>query len=662
MRQFALIGCATLVISCAYLLGAAAAAKDEKPPTSGSVTIDTRDMVVEQLHKCRDAANETLQLVKCYEQGVMGSHANYTWWSSLALLYLRADMNQQAQEAMNISVREWLTAMQPYFTAGNKNVSDGQMRWVDALRFVYDDESRDNTTRVTEAVEMGLLLAKKFELEHLPSDAHSIYYEFLLQAGSGESQVMDFHRRTGNVLGMALSGPQNDTSVLWRIAEAVLPVIDGFSEHLNTKGPGPFDTPLKRMCGIEFTDNHVIKVSDIVSNIELCIEKWGNLTATLEQEDQRDPDLINHWSGSMRETALHRLAVAGAAKILEAAIKTKQGRTLPGDRFGRGMLHLASAWGQEETIKTLLDLGGDIDLEDKGKVSPRHLGCSSPGFQETFEKIIGGKEPCEKHTREKFYDEDAEDADDSGIDGGWNPRFKRPKYLHCDFDVRDASKMTQSDLMIMHTQSNHPVVLRNSFYEEDGPNFKWHVKKFNRTFGNVLVRNEFFPRQARWGIGGIVNISTLSEFLATLDVDDKKIATVNIDHAKHPLVELADQWAPPTLTNKKQTNEVDFYDPTVTVPTVHIFKRGSQSHHFVRAQGVYHAVVFGHQEWKLLPPRHARTLRGPLTDEKVEPLAQRCDLISGDVLLVPDLWSASWTAKGNGVSLEKYLYKKLRQN
>uniref|UniRef100_A0A7S1PMI0 Cupin-like domain-containing protein n=2 Tax=Neobodo designis TaxID=312471 RepID=A0A7S1PMI0_NEODS len=648
---------AELFVTCAALVALVATVNVHAadPVTSGTITVE--NPTVARLHKCRETQNETLALVRCHEEAVLAIPQNYSWWSSLALLYTRADMNEQAQEAMNKSVAVWIDAMQPHFLQGGLNITDGKTRWVEALRHAYDDETRDKEVRQAEAVEMGFLLAKKFEMEHHPTDAHSIYYEFLLQTGTGQSQVVDFHRRTGNILGMILTGPQNDTSALWRIGESLAPVLDGISEHLGTKGDGPFAEPIKRMCGIEFDDNRDVKVADLVDHIETCIERWGNLTLDIDEQPEHN---LDHYANVMKETPLHKLAQVGATRTIRTVLEHLRGRTFPYDRFGRGALHHAAAWGRDETVKMLVDQGGDVDLEDKGTVSARTLGCSSPGAREAFEtaaKAAGVPPPVcmEKNIREKLIDEDAEITDDTGIDGGWNPRFKRPKYLHCDFDVKDASKLTQSELMIMHTTANHPVVLRNSFYEDDGPNSKFLLKKFNKTFGGMYVRQEKFPRGSRWGLGR-PEVVTLTDYLRTLKQDDGKVASVNVDHVRHPLTELVDKWQPPTFSNKKKPNELSFYDAETTVATVTINKKGSKAHHHLRAQGFYHTVVYGHQEWKLLPPRHARTQRGPLSSD-MDPFALRCELVTGDVLLVPDLWSASWESKANGISFERFVYK-----
>jgi hypothetical protein len=646
-----------LALACVTLLAVVGTVNGAQPhAASGTITI--ANPIAEKLHKCRETGNETLALVRCHEEAVMAIPTNYSWWSSLALLYVRGDMYEQAQEAMNKSVAVWMDAMAPHFAKGGLNITDGKTRWVDALRFAYDDESRDKDVREAETVDMGFLLAKKFEMEHLPTDAHSVYYEFLLQTGTGHSQAVDFHRRTGNILGMILSGPQNETSALWRLGESIAPVLDGITEHLGTKGDGPFAAPIKRMCGIEFTDNRDIKVTDLIDHIETCVERWGNLTLALDEESAEQ---IDHYANVMKETSVHKLAQAGATRTLKAVLEHLRGRTFPYDRFGRGALHHAAAWGRSSTVKMLLEEGGNLDMEDKGQVTPRALGCSSPGFSEAFEKIAaaaaGSRAPvCEsKHKREKFIDEDAEVTDDTGIDGGWNPRFKRPKYLHCDFDVKDASKMTQTELMIMHTSADHPVVLRNSFYENDGPDSKFLLKKFNRTFGGVYVRQEKFPRASRFGLGR-PSVVTITDFLRTLKTEDGTIASVSVDHVRHPLTDLVDKWQPPTFSNKKKPNEISFYDAETTVATLHVSKRGSKSHHHLRAQGFHHTVVYGHQEWKLLPPRHARSLRTTLTPE-LDPFALRCEVVTGDVLLVPDLWSASWESRNNGVSFERFVYK-----
>lgn len=645
---------AVVVVTFAVMGSALEAPDGAEAVQSGTFTIP--NPVIANLEKCLKGTNETMRLVECYENSVVHMNENHTWWSSLSLLYLRADLVQQARSAMNRSVMLWIDKVRPDMEKKGIDMFNGTTRWVDVLRFAYDDESKDETARRSEAVEMGLLLAKKFELDHLPGDAHMIYYEFLLQTGNGAQQLMDFHRRTGNMVAMLFGGgKRNKTSILHDIADAMIPIVDGFSQHLGQRGPGPFE-PIRRMCGVEFTDNKDILVKDIVKRVDGCVRRLANLTDHLNNETD---DLATMWTGSMRETPYHRLAVAGATDTLETFLEAREGKHLPADRFGRGILHQAAAWGWKDLIKMGIDHGGDVDNEDKGKLTPRVLGCASPGFLKEFEKMLGVGE-CTGYERRQTYDEDIPVTDDSGTDGGWNPKTKRPKYLHCDIDVRDASQMTQSDLMIAYTHVNHPVVLRNSFYEEDDetPNPLWRKKNFNKTFGNVLLRHEFFPRQEHWGLRmGSTNVSTVSEFLDKLDQDDKTIGTVNVDHTNHPLNDIADKWVPPTFYNKKKANEVDFYDPTVTVPTVHVSKKGSRGHHHVRAQMAYHAVVYGHQEWSMLPPRHARSMRDVLPSE-LSPLAQRCDLYTGDVLLLPDLWSASWVSKANGVSMERYVYKK----
>jgi len=311
----------------------------------------------------------------------------------------------------------------------------------------------------------------------------------------------------------------------------------------------------------------------------------------------------------------------------------------------------------------LLERGGDVDLADRGQVLPRHLGCSSPLFREEFESLIQARstgDPCETYARARMEDDDIDVMDDSGTDGGWNPKKKRPRYLHCDFDVRDASQLTQVDLLVGYVQSNQPVVLRNAFFDMDEKDVsKWKRKAFNRSFGHLHVRDEQWLRGERYAMGPRSNLTTIAEWLATAGNGDKHIAAATIDHEHHPISPIAYDWAPAAFETKKRNDEISFFDPKIAVPTLMLLKEGSQKHHHIHAQAHYHALPYGHEEWWLMPPKYARTLRGPVPEEK-EAFALRCELYSGDVLLVPDMWSTSFVSKANGVAMERTFFKKLR--
>ena len=265
---------------------------------------------------------------------------------------------------------------------------------------------------------------------------------------------------------------------------------------------------------------------------------------------------------------------------------------------------------------------------------------------------------CDGLQRTKIEGLDIDIADDSGNDGGWNPKLKRPKYLHCDFDVRDASQMTQSDVMLGYMHGGHPVVLRNSFYETDGADRKWTKKGFEAAFGATLMIKEATPLGDRFGLGE-PNVTSVTDYLKTLEEDDAMMADVWVEGEKHPMNELANEWAPPSYTNRKKNDEISLFDAEQANALVLLTKKGSRSHHRVFAHQTYVAVVFGRQEWSLLPPRLARTVRGGLSDvAKVNAL--RCDLVTGDVLLIPEMWSGSFTAKANGVSMQRIVYRRVK--
>ena len=635
--------------------------KAEPETVSGTFTME--NPVYKELLECRERKGYgTLEVARCYEKAVAYASRNISNMASLSLVYLKSDLIGAAKTAMNRTVMLWLEDMQRLTTAEER----GNISYVELLRRAFDEAREKNNTDLRDrAIEMGLLIAKKFEVDHKPTDAHAVYYGFLAQLGVGGDNVVDFHRRTGNIIALSHTGNYTGTSLVFRIAEAIGPIVDGLTTHILSYGH--ISKPIRRMCGIEFTQSNDIRVRDIVKKLMSCIERWGNYSTELAESSVNDDgeevddavDDVLRQTSVLKYTPLHRLAALDATYVLNETLEFIGSKTVPADRFGRGLLHYAAAAGADSAVQLLVKKGARWDKEDKGRVQPAHLGCTSPGFKEAFEDATADG-ACDGLVRNRHEDDDIDVTDDSGTDGGWNPHKPRPN-LHCDFDVRDMSRTYQHDINIAYMQANHPLVLRNAFYEEDdGPRREWRRRGFNKSFHDVLVRQEVTPSGERWGIGS-AKIVTISEFLNTSKINDGTVASVVVDNAGHRLDEMA-TWTPPSLKNKKNgATEVTYFDLDSASPTLIISKEGSKSHHHVRAFMTHHTVFYGHKEFTLLPPRHARTVRGQLDDSAL-PLAKRCNLYTGDVLLIPELWSASWVSKANGVSTERSFYRKGAQD
>lgn len=624
-----------------------------KPELSGTTkvefggTLTVEDPVTEELVQCRDGTGEPLRMARCFEQATLKKPGNYSWLASLSLLYLRSGLLSQAKQSMNRSMTTFVQHYAPLFE--NETSAKKQIRYVDILRRVYDDAmDRNDTAQRSDTLEMGLMMAKYFEIDHLATDTASIYFGFLLQLGQGEQQVLDFHRRTGNIIGMISLGKINETSIAFRVSEAIAPVVDGVQEDLMSFEKVDPAKPPQRMCGIPFTDVDELLETDLISKALSCVEKYGNYTEYLAKDEPEDLGL--QWFGPARVTPLHRFAMYGATNLLKESILFYDSHTIPGDRYGRGLLHYAAAYGHADTVQMLLQQGSRDDREDRGRIKPFHLGCSSPGFREEFEEMVG-EGRCDGNVRSKIEDSDVEVTDDSGKDGEWNVGRKRPMYLHSDVDIRDASRMTAQDVLMGYVMSNWPGIMRNTFFDTDGPAREWKRKRFNQLFGSVLIRRERYPGGERFGLGE-AKVSTIEEFLASKS--DGTIGSINVDHEKHPLFNLT-AWTPKVLTAKKMDNEITIFDPDSAVPLLLLLKEQSASNHYIRAYITTLTVIYGHLDVVLLPPKLARALRGPVPD-KLLPQSLRCTVYTGDTLIVPPMWSMSYVSRANGVAIERYVH------
>lgn len=663
---------------CVVLALAVSVTAESTPPRPAGVPKDAQSHggsvtivhpAIQELDKCKQAINETLFAEACFTRALTFNSMNHSWWASLALVYLRSEQYTKAHQAMDNAVSAWLNGMKDFLTEAGKKHNKTELPYSQVLRDLFDDNSTGSYSRRDESIEMGLLLARKFEMEGKATDASNIYYDFLLQAGQGRAEVLDFHRRTGNLIAMVMTTEHlNETGILWRLAESVQPALEGFIESTMRLGSivSP-SSPIRRMCGVEFSQNDEFRASDVINKMSSCLTSWGNLSEAMSKEPK---SFSTTWTSLMQEQPIHRLASLGATDIIREAMKPGglEGSFIKADRAGRTSLHQAATNGRTSTVKFLL--GGQASQEealeegDKGRITPKILGCGAPGYKTEFENEIAGKGACEKLTRDKIA-EDIDVTDDSGNDGEWNPKRKRPKYLHCDFDVRDASAITQGDLMVGYVHSGHPILLRNSFYETDGPVKAWKRNNFNRTYGKSFVRVEPYPMSDRWGLGE-PNVTTISDFLAGTNITDvavehARVASVAIDSDRHPLHKLVNEWSPPSFSNRKKSDDIFLFDTEQTWANLVLSKPNSRGSHRVYTQHTYHAMVYGHQQWTLLPPRHARTIRGHELSDTMKLAAMRCDVFTGDVLVIPEMWSASWVARANGVSMERTIYRRVKE-
>ena len=265
---------ATLLLASSSV---AAAAKDINPEelqeaSSGSITVNPAEMAMKN---CREQAKAAFDHVRCFEIGYQADPSNYTWTASLALAYLHVELFDQAKAAMNHSASTWLKSHMDLFQ--NETTEDGLLNitYLNGLRRVYDwAENREDNFTKDATIDMAFMLTKYFELNHQVSEAHAIYYGFMQQLGVGSRNLMDFHRRTGNIIAMLFSGGGEKVSSAFAVSEAYIPILDGITEHImsNRNLPdGPLETPLKRYCGIEVTRADEVKVQDVFDHVTRCI-------------------------------------------------------------------------------------------------------------------------------------------------------------------------------------------------------------------------------------------------------------------------------------------------------------------------------------------------------------------------------------------------------
>ena len=320
------------------------------------------------------------------------------------------------------------------------------------------------------------------------------------------------------------------------------------------------------------------------------------------------------------------------------------------DNFGSTPLHMAASSCNKKAVSALLRLGGGAQLKEKdvGGFTPLQLGCQNTLFRKAFEETIQRElqipAPCSTvDMTGKFKEDMIEDDDDDGLSpgGGWRDAAWDGADDRCDFDVRSGSSMSHHELIGRYPRSSRPIVLRNVI-----PAFirrAMQKEELMQHYGDMWVRSEEYPAAEHYG-GRLYNVAPLESWLQHPNATFASVGVLR----RHKLSKLLD-WAPHRLM--PEGDGYTAYDDSF--PVLVIAPPKGVTNHVFRSSHFFSALVHGVQSWAIAPPHVSKMTKDPWQPTLGDDNLLRCTLQSGDVIVVPSLWSSAFKSQGESVSIQR---------